>query len=158
VSVSTRPATPADLELIVSLIRELAIYERLEQAMKATPADIGALLFDAAPAAYCDIAQIDGEPVGFAFWFYNVSTFEGRRGIYLEDVYVREAHRGAGAGLALLQGLARRCVEQNLARLEWSVLNWNAPSIAFYDQLGADAMDEWTVRRLSGDVLAKLGG
>lgn len=154
--VSTRPATPGDLDLVTTLVRELAVYEKLEAEMEASADDFGALLFAAHPAAYCDIAEIDGAPVGLAFWFYNVSTFKGRRGIWLEDLYVREAARGQGAGLALLRGLARRCVDQNLGRLEWAVLNWNAPSIAFYDALGAEAMDGWTTRRMSGGPLDAL--
>lgn len=155
-SVLVRPARPEDAPLICDLIRELAIYERLEHEAKATPADIAGLLFGAPRAAFCDIAELDGEPVGFSLSFYTVSTFVGRKGIWLEDLYVREAARGKGAGLALLRRLARRCVEEDLGRLEWSVLDWNAPSIAFYDQLGSTAMDEWTTRRMSGEALSKL--
>ncbi|MDB5454238.1 MAG: family N-acetyltransferase [Caulobacteraceae bacterium] len=155
-TVATRPADRADLDQIVAFIRELAVYEKLEEAVRATPADVAALLFGASPVAFCDIAEVEGEPVGFAVWFYNVSTFLGRKGIYLEDLYIREADRGKGAGLALLKGLARRCRAEGLGRLEWAVLNWNAPAIAFYDQLGAEAMDGWTVRRMTGDALEKL--
>lgn len=157
-SVTVRSARPADIDLVHGFIRELAVYEKLEHAVEASAADIAALLFAEAPTAHCDIAEIDGEAVGFAFWFYNVSTFLGRRGIWLEDVYVREARRGEGAGLALLRALAARCRDEGLGRLEWAVLDWNAPSIAFYDALGADAMGEWTTRRLSGAALAKLAG
>jgi GNAT superfamily N-acetyltransferase len=156
VSVLVRPARPADIDLVYAFIGELAVYEKLEHAVTATPADIAALLFAQAPAAHCEIAEIDGEAVGFAFWFYNVSTFVGRRGIWLEDLYVREARRGEGAGLALLKALAKRCRDEGLGRLEWAVLDWNAPSIAFYDALGAEAMDDWTTRRLSGEALGKL--
>jgi GNAT superfamily N-acetyltransferase len=158
VSVAVRSARPADIDLVYGFIGELAVYEKLEHAVTASPADIAALLFADPPAAHCEIAEIDGAAVGFAFWFYNVSTFVGRRGIWLEDLYVREARRGEGAGLALLKALARRCRDEGLGRLEWAVLDWNAPSIAFYDALGADAMDEWTTRRLSGEALAKLAG
>src|SRR5580700_936125 len=155
-TVTVRPATPADAPLIFALIGELAEYERLAHEVKATEAGIAKILFAASPRAFCDIAELDGEAVGFALWFYNVSTFEGRHGIYLEDLFVRPEARGRGAGKALLAGLARRCVAENLARLEWSVLDWNAPSIAFYDSLGASAKTEWITRRLSGQALATL--
>lgn len=157
-SVAVRPARPDDVALIFDLIRELAVYEKLEHALVATAASIGELLFADAAAAQCDIAELDGEPVGFALWFYSVSTFLGRRGLYLEDVFVREAARGQGAGLALLKALARRCVDEDLGRLEWAVLDWNASSIAFYDALGAEAMDGWTTRRLTGGALIALAG
>jgi GNAT superfamily N-acetyltransferase len=152
-----RPAIPADAPLILDFIRELAAYERLLHEVRITLADVEAILFSASPRAFCDIAETDG-PVGFALWFYSVSTFEGRHGLYLEDLYVRPAARGAGVGKALLAALARRCVAEGLARLEWSVLDWNAPAIAFYDSLGAAAKSEWITRRLSGDALARLGG
>lgn len=154
--VTVRPAAPEDAALILSFIRDLAEYEKLLHEVEATQAHIEAALFCDAPKAFCDIAQIDGEPVGLALWFYNYSTFVGRHGIYLEDLFVRPAARGAGAGKALLANLARRCIAENLGRLEWAVLDWNAPSIAFYDSLGAAAMDEWTVRRMTGEALAKL--
>jgi GNAT superfamily N-acetyltransferase len=124
--------------------------------VEATEFDIARDLFGPAPRIFCDIAEVAGEPVGFALWFYNYSTFRGRHGIYLEDLYVRPAARGQGAGRALLQRLARRCVDEQLGRLEWAVLDWNAPSIGFYDALGAEAMKEWIVRRLSGEALARL--
>ena len=110
----------------------------------------------AAFVAARDIAEADGEPVGLALWFYNFSTFRGRAGIYLEDLFVAPSARGQGAGRALMAALARRCVEEGLARMEWAVLDWNAPAIGVYDRLGAEAMDEWTIRRLSGDALAAL--
>jgi GNAT superfamily N-acetyltransferase len=154
--ISVRPANPTDAPLVLDLIRELAEYEKLLSEVRATLADVERVLFRPAPRAYCDIAELAGEPVGFALWFYNVSTFEGRHGIYLEDLYVRPDHRGQGAGLALLKGLAARCRDEGLARLEWAVLDWNAPSIAFYDRLGAAARSEWVLRRLSGEALAKL--
>jgi GNAT superfamily N-acetyltransferase len=115
-------------------------------------------LFQPSPRVFCDIAEWDGVPIGFALWFYTYSTFEGRHGIWLEDLFVRPQARGLGAGKALLKRLAERCVEQGLARLEWAVLDWNAPSIAFYDSLGASALDDWTVRRLSGEALTRLAG
>jgi len=156
VSVHVRPANLADAGLIFEFICELAIYEKLEHALTATPTDVEALLFGPAPSVWCDIAELDGASVGFALWFYSASTFLGRRGIYLEDLYVREEARGKGAGLALLRGLARRCADEGLGRLEWAVLDWNAPSIAFYDSIGAEAMNAWIVRRLSGEALLRL--
>src|SRR5262249_15907709 len=141
---------------ILQFILDLADYEKLRHEAKITLGDVEALLFGAAPRAFCDIAELDGEPVGFAFWFYNVSTFEGRHGIWLEDLFVRPAARGAGAGKAVMAALARRCRDEGLARLEWAVLDWNAPSIAFYDALGAAAKSEWITRRLSGEALQRL--
>jgi GNAT superfamily N-acetyltransferase len=155
-SLLLRSADASDAPLIYALIRELADYEQLSHEVRATEAGIFAILFGDAPRAFCDIAEVDGEAVGFALWFYNVSTFEGRHGIYLEDLYVRPAARGRGAGKALLRRLAERCLNEGLARLEWAVLDWNAPSIAFYDSLGAEAKSEWIIRRLSGDALARL--
>lgn len=157
-TVIIRAATTADSALIVQFIRDLADYEKLLDTVETTEADIRAALFGDNPRAFCDIAQIDGAPVGFALWFYNFSTFVGRHGIYLEDLFVRPDARGSGAGKALLAHLARRCLDENLGRLEWSVLDWNAPSIAFYDRLGAAAMDEWTIRRMTGEALRALAG
>jgi GNAT superfamily N-acetyltransferase len=157
-SVSIRVATSGDTPLILQFIRELAEYERLLHQMDATEADLRRDLFGENPRCFCDIAERDGEPVGFALWFYNYSTLRGRAGIYLEDLFVRPEARGVGAGKALLRRLAQRCVEAELGRLEWAVLNWNAPSIAFYDSLGAGRMDDWTVRRLDGAALAALAG
>jgi len=151
-----RPATPADAPLIHALIRELADYEKLLHEVRTSEADVRDILFRDTPRAFCDIVEVGGEAVGFALWFYNVSTFEGRHGIYLEDLYVRPAVRGRGAGKALLRTLARRCVDQGLARLEWAVLDWNAPAIAFYDVIGAAAKTEWITRRLTGDALTAL--
>lgn len=155
-TLSIRTAHPADAPLIYRFIRELAEYERLLDAVSATEADIADALFGPAPRVFCDIAEVGGSPVGFALWFYNFSTFRGRCGIYLEDLYVRPDARGKGAGKALLARLARRCVEEGLGRLDWAVLDWNAPSIAFYDSLGAEALADWITRRLSGDALARL--
>ena len=156
--VTVRPATPADAGLIHQFILDLAEYEKLLDTVQATEADTAAALFGDKARAFADIAEIDGQPVGFALWFYNYSTFVGRHGIYLEDLFVRPSARGAGAGKALLAHLAKRCVDEGLGRLEWSVLDWNAPSIAFYDSLGAAAMDEWIIRRLTGEALRKLAG
>lgn len=156
--VTVRPATPADASLIHQFILDLAEYEKLLDTVQATEADTVAALFGDKARVFADIAEIDGEPVGFALWFYNYSTFVGRHGIYLEDLFVRPSARGSGAGKALLTNLAKRCVDEGLGRLEWSVLDWNAPSIAFYDGLGAAAMDEWIIRRLTGEALRKLAG
>ena len=157
-SVTTRVASPADIPLILEFIRDLADYERLLHEVEATEADIRRDLFGENPRCFCDIAEDNGRPVGFALWFYNYSTFRGRAGIYLEDLFVKPDFRGGGAGKALLRRLAQRCVDADLGRLEWAVLNWNAPSIAFYDSLGASAKDDWTVRRLDGEALAALAG
>lgn len=154
--VVVRVATFADAPLILQFIRELAEYERLLHEVEATEADIRRDLFGENPRSFCEIAEYEGKPVGFALWFYNYSTFRGRAGIYLEDLFVRTEARGVGAGKALLRKLAQRCVDAELGRLEWAVLNWNAPSIAFYDSLGASAKTEWTVRRLDGEALERL--
>lgn len=155
-SVTVRVATFADAPLILSFIRELAEYERLLHEVEATEADIRRDLFGENPRCFCEIAEHDHQPVGFALWFYNYSTFQGRAGIYLEDLFVRPEARGVGAGKALLRRLAQRCMDADLGRLEWAVLNWNTPSIQFYDSLGADAKTEWTVRRLDGEALTRL--
>lgn len=155
-SVTVRVATLADAPLILAFIRELAEYERLLHEVEATEADIRRDLFGENPRSFCEIAEQDGQPVGFALWFYNYSTFQGRAGIYLEDLFVRPEARGVGAGKALLRKLAQRCMDADLGRLEWAVLNWNAPSIAFYDSLGASKKDDWTVRRLDGEALERL--
>jgi len=155
-AVLIRPAAPADSPLILAFIRELAEYERLAHEVKITLADLQEMLFAALPKAFCDIAELNGDAVGFALWFYNVSTFDGRHGLYLEDLFVRPAARGAGAGKALLAYLARRCVAEGLTRMEWSVLGWNAPAIGFYDSLGATSKTEWITRQLRGEALAVL--
>jgi GNAT superfamily N-acetyltransferase len=155
-----RTATPADIPAVHTLIRELADYEKAPDEAKATPEQLHKALFGDRPAAYAHIAEDDttGEAVGYALWFLNFSTWRGVHGIYLEDLYVRPEARGAGHGKALLTELARICVERGYERLEWSVLNWNAPSIAFYEALGARPQDEWTVYRLTDEALGTLGG
>ena len=155
-SLIIRRAVPGEAELVLGFIRELAAYERLAHEVDATPEAIDEALFGDDPRVFCDIAEWDGEPVGFALWFYNFSTFRGRHGIYLEDLFVRDAMRGRGIGKSLLSRLARRCLDEGLTRLEWWVLDWNEPSIAFYRSIGARAMDEWTVQRVTGDALEKL--
>ena len=153
---TVRPAEPADSPLILGFIRELAEYERLLDKVRITEAGLEAMLFGPRARAFCDIAEVEGTPAGFAFWFYNVSTFEGCYGLYLEDLYVKPELRGHGIGTMLLAGLAKRCLEEGLARMEWSVLDWNAPSIAFYDALGATSKTEWITRQLRGEALAAL--
>ncbi len=152
-SIAIRAAVPADAALIFVLVRELADYEKLSDEVDATPERIAAALFAREPRLYCDIAEWNGEPAGFAVWFLNFSTFRGRHGIYVEDLFVRPAFRKRGIGKALMARLAQRCVEQGLARFEWAVLDWNAASIAFYRSIGAKVMDEWRICRLSGEAL-----
>ena len=154
--VRIRAARPADAALILGFIRDLADYERLSHAVEASEADLARDLFAPQPRVFCDIAEVDGEPAGFALWFYSYSTFRGRHGVFLEDLFVRPPARRRGAGKALLRRLAQRCVAEGLGRLEWAVLDWNAPAICFYDALGAEALDEWTGRRLSGAALSRL--
>ncbi len=155
-SVSVRAARPADAAVILGFIRALAEYERLAHEAQASLADVERDLFGPAPRVFCDIAEAEGEAVGFALWFYNYSTFRGRHGIWLENLFVLPESRGRGAGKALLKRLAERCAAEDLGRLEWAVLDWNAPSIAFYDSLGAAALDDWTTRRLTGEALRRL--
>ena len=155
-TIDVRVASPADTPLVLEFIKDLAEYERLAHEVEATEADIRRDLFGENPRCFCDIAEDGGRPVGFALWFYNYSTFRGRAGIYLEDLFVKPEARGGGAGKALLRRLAQRCVEADLGRLEWSVLDWNTPSIEFYDSLGAMTRDGWTVRRLYGEALESL--
>ncbi|VIO78261.1 GNAT family N-acetyltransferase [Bradyrhizobium ivorense] len=155
-SLTIRRARPDEAGLVFSLVRELAEYEKLLHEVQASEADIAEALFCANPRLYCDIAEWNGEVAGFAVWFVNFSTFAGRHGIYLEDLFVRPALRGKGIGKALLMHLAKECVAQGWSRLQWAVLDWNAPSIAFYKSLGAELMDEWTICRVSGPALAAL--
>jgi GNAT superfamily N-acetyltransferase len=157
-SPSIRPATSADLPLIAQFIRDLAEYERLAHEVRFDEAVLGERLFGERPYAEVLIGEIDGAPKGFALFFHNFSTFEGRPGIYLEDLFVEPQARGSGLGKALLGHLARLAVERDCARLEWAVLDWNEPSIAFYKALGARAMDEWTIFRVDGKALTQLAG
>ncbi len=147
------PATADDVPTILRLIRALAEYEKMASLVVATEDGLRAALFGAQPAAECLIAREGGEPVGLALFFHNFSTFTGRRGIYLEDLFVEPACRGKGYGRALLHRLAQLAVERGCARLEWSVLDWNAPAIGFYESLGAKRLDEWQIFRLTGDAL-----
>jgi GNAT superfamily N-acetyltransferase len=154
-----RFATPADVPQILAFIRELADYEREPDAVLATEPMLEAALFGPRPAAEAVIAEdADGVPLGFALFFQNFSTWTGLPGLYLEDLYVTPAARGAGVGKALLRHLADIAVTRGYARFEWSVLDWNQPAIDFYRAMGAIGMDEWTVQRVTGDALAKLAG
>ena len=152
-----RPAAMDDVGVILRFVRELAEYERLSHEVDATETDLTEALFGARPYAEVILAEADGLPAGFALFFHNFSTFRGRPGIYLEDLYVSPGYRGRGIGRALLGHLAALAVERGCRRLEWSVLDWNEPAIGFYRSLGAVAMDEWTVFRLTGEPLGRLG-
>jgi len=155
-TLSIRPAAADELPLVLEFIRELAAYEHLEHEVVATTDDLAVALLGPRPFAEVVFACLDGRPVGFALFFHNFSTFRGKPGIYLEDLYVRPAVRGRGIGKRLLAWLARTALERGCARLEWWVLDWNAPSITFYRSLGAIPQDEWTTMRVSGEALERL--
>jgi GNAT superfamily N-acetyltransferase len=150
---TVRPVRPGDVPALVGLVRELAEYERALDEVRLTEQQLTASLFGEAPALFGHVAEVDGEVVGLALWFLNFSTWRGTHGIYLEDLYVRPEHRGSGLGRELLRTLAAVCAERGWSRLEWSVLDWNTPSIEFYKAAGAVPMDEWTVFRLTDDAL-----
>jgi GNAT superfamily N-acetyltransferase len=153
-----RPATPEDVPLILQLIHELADYEKLSHQVRATEENLHTTLFGRHPVAEAVIASLDGTPVGYAVFFPNYSTWEGRPGLYLEDLFVRPGARGKGLGRELLEYLAKITVARGWARMEWCVLDWNEPSIEFYKKLGAKPLDDWTVFRVTGDALHKLAG
>lgn len=155
-SLAIRAARPGDAALVHDFIRKLADYEKLLHEVTASEDDIRAALSGETPRCQCELAFWDGAPAGFALWFYNFSTFAGKAGIYLEDLYVEPDLRGRGIGKALLKHLARRCLAEGLPRLQWWVLDWNAPSIAAYEAMGAKPMSEWTVYRVSGPELEAL--
>ncbi|WP_420853231.1 GNAT family N-acetyltransferase [Segeticoccus rhizosphaerae] len=154
-----RPAAPGDVPAILRLVRALAVYEKEPDAVDATEDDFREALFPAegGPTAYAHVAEADGEVVGMALWYLTFSTWTGRPGMWLEDLFVLPEQRGSGLGKQLLRTLARLCVERGYPRLEWWVLDWNEPSIGFYRSLGAVALDEWTVFRMDGEPLAALG-
>lgn len=156
-SLLIRAAVPSDAGTIVQFIADLAAYEKLSHEAKASEADILRDLFGADPKVFCEIAEWEGRPVGFALWFYTYSTFQGRHGIWLEDLFVDPSLRGKGVGKALLVHLARRCVAEGLGRFEWWVLDWNEPSIQFYKAQGGVMQDEWTKVRVEGADLLTLG-
>ena len=157
-SLAIRPATPADLPLIAELIRALAEYEKLAHEVRFDEAVLGEKLFGPRPYAEVLIGEVDGEPMGFALFFHNFSTFEGRPGIYLEDLFVRPEARGCGLGKALLAELARIAAERDCARLEWSVLDWNELGKGFYRTIGARPVEGWERWRVEGDALTALAG
>ncbi|QUH04823.1 GNAT family N-acetyltransferase [Saccharopolyspora erythraea] len=153
-----RRVTETDVPAVVELVHDLARYERAEHECHLTEGQLREALFGPSPAVFGHVAEVDGAVGGFALWFLNFSTWRGVLGIYLEDLYVRPEHRGLGLGKALLQTLAQECVARGYARLEWSVLDWNEPSINFYKAAGAIPMDEWTVFRLTDDALRSFAG
>lgn len=154
--ITIRPANIDDVPLILQLIRELAEYERLADAVRTTEDGLRDHLFGPQPVAEVLIGEVDDTTAGFVLFFHNFSTFTGRRGLYLEDIFVRPSFRGVGLGKQLMAALARIAVQRDCARFEWSVLDWNTPSIGFYRSIGAVGMDEWTVQRLEGDALHAL--
>lgn len=155
-NIHIRPASADDAALILGFIRELAIYEKAEHEVLATEDDLRRSLFGAQPRAWALVCSVDGVAAGFAVYFFNYSTWQGRQGLYLEDLYLSPSHRNLGAGKALLQHLARIAVENGCGRFEWSVLDWNEPALQFYRSIGAWAMDEWTRYRLAGEALDKF--
>jgi GNAT superfamily N-acetyltransferase len=155
-SLVVRAAQPEDAQTILGFIRALAEYERLASRMKADEQRIRDTFFGKNPRVFCNLAEIAEESVGFSVWFYNYSTFLGRHGIWLEDIFVKPERRGRGVGKALFGALAERCRAENLGRLEWSVLDWNRPSIEFYRSLGAECLDDWRTYCLTGAALARL--
>lgn len=154
---TTRFATREDVPVIVALIRELAVYERLEHLATATPERLEAELFGERPSCECLIGELGGEPAGFALFFHNFSTFLCRKGLYLEDLFVRPAARGTGLGKRLLQRLAQIAVERECGRFEWSVLDWNVDAQAFYQRMGATMLPDWRICRVTGEALQTLG-
>lgn len=155
-TLTIRSAVPSDAAQIIGFIKALAAYEKLSHEMEACEADIVRDLFSDHPKVFCELAFCDGQPIGFALWYYTYSTFQGRHGIWLEDLFVDPAARGQGAGKALLVHLAQRCVREGLGRFEWAVLDWNEPSIAFYKAQGAVMMTEWERCRVTGEALVRL--
>jgi GNAT superfamily N-acetyltransferase len=151
-----RPATPADVPSVLRLIRGLAEYERLLHEVTATGSELHETLFGPRPRAHAVIAHVDAEPVGLALYYYTLNTFKLQPNIFLEDLFVEPAHRGGGIGLSLMRYLAQLAVEQACGRIEWRVLNWNQPSIDFYQRLGARPIDDWHTKQLSGDALVAL--
>lgn len=148
-----REAKISDVPAIYQLIIDLAVYEKEPDAVIASPDDIKENLFGANPVAFCHVAEVEGKVVGIAIWFLNYSTWLGKAGLYLEDLFVNPEYRGKGLGLELMKTLAKLCVDRGYERFQWWVLDWNEPSINFYKAIGAEAMDEWTVYRLSGNAL-----
>ena len=153
---TTRAATPGDVDVIAGFIRSLAAYENLSEKMVATPEDYAAALFGDNPRVSCELGFIGDQPAGIAVWFYSYSTFLGRHGLYLEDIFVDPTARGQGVGKALLARLARRCVDEGLGRFEWAVLEWNKSAIDFYAAMGAPLNDAWVPVRMEREAIEKL--
>jgi GNAT superfamily N-acetyltransferase len=151
-----RAAAPADVPVILDLVKELAAFERLAHEVTATPELMQAALFGAPPRAFALVCEVAGKPVGMAVCYYNFSTFVGRAGIYVEDIYVRPEFRGRGIGRAVFRHIAQRAVAEKCGRMEWSVLDWNEPALRFYENLGATVMSEWRLERLAGAGIARL--
>jgi GNAT superfamily N-acetyltransferase len=152
-----RPARKDEAGVILQLIHDLALYEKAPLEVEATEKEIVETIFSENPMVFCDLVEVDGDVAGMAIWFLNYSTWQGKHGIYLEDLFVKPEYRGRGYGKALLQHLAQICNEKGFGRFQWWVLDWNSPAIEFYRSLGAVAMDEWTVYRVSGEELKRLG-
>ena len=152
-----RPAVREEVGVVLQLIHDLAHYEKAPNEVEATEKELVSTIFSEDPKVFCDVVEVDGDIAGMAIWFLNYSTWQGKHGIYLEDLFIKPEYRGRGYGKALLQHLARICDEQGYGRFQWWVLDWNSPAIEFYKSLGAVAMDEWTVYRVSGQALKELG-
>jgi len=152
-----RPARKEEVGIVLQLIHDLAHYEKAPNEVEATEKELLATIFMDNPKVFCDVVDVDGEIVGMAIWFLNYSTWQGKHGIYLEDLFIKPEYRGHGYGKALLKHLAKICDEKGYGRFQWWVLDWNSPAIEFYRSLGAVAMDEWTVYRVSGNALKELG-
>ena len=152
-----RPARQEEVGVVLQLIHDLAVYEKAPNEVEATEKELLETIFTSDPKVFCDLVEVDGEIAGMAIWFLNYSTWQGKHGIYLEDLFIKPEFRGRGYGKALLKHLAKICDEKGYGRFQWWVLDWNSPAIEFYRSLGAVAMDEWTVYRVSGQALKELG-
>ena len=152
-----RSARREEVGIVLQLIHDLALYEKAPHKVEATEAELLETIFVENARVFCDVVVVDGEIVGMVIWFLNYSTWQGKHGIYLEDLFVKSNYRGHGYGKALLEHLAKICVEKGYGRFQWSVLDWNTPAIEFYRSLGAEAMDEWVVYVVSGNALDHLG-
>jgi len=152
-----RPARQEEVGVVLQLIHDLAVYEKAPNEVEATEKELLETIFSSDPKVFCDLVEVDGEIAGMAIWFLNYSTWQGKHGIYLEDLFIKPEYRGRGYGKALLKHLAKICDDKGYGRFQWWVLDWNSPAIEFYRSLGAIAMDEWTVYRVSGQALKELG-